>query len=172
MAAKEKKLRGILSPLVRSLRKGLGEDLIAVVLFGSRARGVTRKTSDWDLFILVRSLPFSPLKRYSYLRGLYDNGPEGGVSLLARTQSEFEEGFPAFYLDLGLDGVILFDTGGYMEAKLKRIREITKEAGLKRETISGGFFWDWEKYPGHEWEISWKGFQVTPQRNTGHPRDG
>ena len=34
-----------------------------------------------------------------------------------------------------------------------------KETGLKRERIPGGFFRDWKKYPGPDWEISWKGFE-------------
>jgi uncharacterized protein len=160
MAAKQKEIKAILRPLVRSLETGLGKNLIAIVLFGSRARGAARKTSDWDLFILARSLPSSVIERYSYLRRLCANGPEEGISFLAKTLGEFEQGFPSFYLDLALDGVILFDSGGYMQAKLKRIREITKQAGLRRERISGGFFWDWEKYPETEWEISWQGFEV------------
>ncbi len=160
MAAKEKKVEQVLRPLVESLKAGLGQNLIAVVLFGSRARGETRKVSDWDLFLLARSLPTSPMKRYAYVRGLSRVPLEGGISYLAKTQREFEEGFPSFYLDLALDGIILYDTAGYMEAKLRRIREIIRETGLKRERIPGGFFWNWKKYPGPEWEISWEGFEV------------
>src|SRR3990167_7571124 len=160
MAAKEKKVEQLLRPLVESLRDGLGQNLVAVALFGSRARGEQRKASDWDIFILARSLPTSPMKRYAQLRALCDVEPEGGVSFLAKTQKEFEEGFPSFYLDLALDGIILYDTDGYMEAKLRRIREIIKETGLKRERIPGGFFWDWKKDPGPEWEITWDGFEV------------
>ena len=54
----------------------------------------------------------------------------------------------------------LYDTAGYMEAKLRRIREIIRETGLKRERIPGGFFWNWKKYPGPQWEISWEGFEA------------
>lgn len=160
MAAKRKKIRESLRPFVESLRDGLGQNLIAVVLFGSRARGEQRNASDWDIFVLARSLPRSPMKRYAQLRASCDGEPQDGVSFLAKTQGEFEQGFPSFYLDLALDGVILYDTDGYMEGKLRRIREIIKETGLKRERIPGGFFWDWKKYPGPEWEITWKGFEV------------
>ena len=160
MAARRKKIKEVLRPLVESLREALGENLIALVLFGSRARGERRRASDWDIFVLARSLPVSPMKRYARLRSLRSEEPEGGVSFLAKTQTEFEEGFPSFYLDLALDGVILYDPDGYMESKLRRIREIIKETGLIRERIPGGFFWDWKKYPGPDWEITWKGFEV------------
>jgi predicted nucleotidyltransferase len=158
MAAK--KIKEALRSLVESVQDGLGQNLLAVVLFGSRARGEQRKASDWDIFVLARSLPVSPMKRYGQLRALCNGEPEGGVSFLAKTQREFEEGFPSFYLDLALDGVILFDTDGYMQARLQRIKEIIKETGLRRERIPGGFFWDWKKYPGPQWEISWKGFEA------------
>ncbi|MBI4523631.1 MAG: nucleotidyltransferase domain-containing protein [Deltaproteobacteria bacterium] len=161
MAAKEKKVEQALRSLVGNLKAGLGRNLIAVVLFGSRARGEEQRESDWDIFILARSLPTSPMKRYACVRGMSKAPLEGGVSYLAKTQREFEEGFPSFYLDLALDGIILYDTKGYMQAKLKRIQEIIEEAGLKRERIPGGFFWDWKEYPGgREWEISWKGFEA------------
>lgn len=160
MAAKGKKIKLALRPLLESLQVGLGQNLIALVLFGSRARTEQRKASDWDIFVLVRSLPASPIKRYAQLRALCNGEPEGGVCFLVKTQREFEAGFPSFYLDLALDGVILYDSDEYMQTKLRRIRKIIKESGLRRESIPGGFFWDWKKYPGPEWEISWKGFEA------------
>ena len=88
------------------------------------------------------------MKRYGRLRSLSKEEPEGGVSVLAKTQMDFEEGFPSFCLDLALDGVILYDTDGYMESKLRRIRKIIKETGLRRERIPGGFFLGLEEIPG------------------------
>ena len=43
MAAREKKIKELLHPLVESLQEAMGQNLIAVVLFGSRARGKTTK---------------------------------------------------------------------------------------------------------------------------------
>jgi predicted nucleotidyltransferase len=160
MVSKEARLREALSPVLERLKEELGRNLLALVLFGSRARDEMRPTSDWDLFLLARALPASPLDRYAGLRRGCGDEPEGGVSFLAKTRDEFEGGFPSFYLDLALDGIILFDTDGYMETRLERIRELTREAGLNRKSIAGGFFWDWEKSPGPDWEIDWNGFRA------------
>lgn len=35
-------------PVIESLRAGLGDNLVAVVLFGSRARGEAGPESDWE----------------------------------------------------------------------------------------------------------------------------
>lgn len=35
--------------VVSELREGLGDDLVAVVLFGSRARGEVHEGSDWGV---------------------------------------------------------------------------------------------------------------------------
>jgi ketosteroid isomerase-like protein len=37
-----------LGPVIESLRAGLGDNLVAVVLFGSRARGEAGPESDWE----------------------------------------------------------------------------------------------------------------------------
>jgi uncharacterized protein len=160
MASKKERLKDTLRPLLEHLIQGLGQSLIALVLFGSRARSNKRDASDWDIFVLARSLPTSPIERYASLRELCPVEPTDGFSFLAKTQEEFEDGFPSFYLDLALDGIILFDTSEYMENKLNHIQKLIKEAGLKREKIPGGFFWDWDKYPGPDWQMDWSGFHT------------
>jgi predicted nucleotidyltransferase len=47
----------ILFQLVMALQEGLGERLVAVVLYGSRARDQAREASDWDLFVIATDLP-------------------------------------------------------------------------------------------------------------------
>ena len=85
---KRKKIKEVLRPSVESLREGMDENLITLMLFGSMARGEHRRASDWDIFVLTRSLPVSPMKRYARLRSLRNEEPEGGVSFLAKTQIE------------------------------------------------------------------------------------
>lgn len=167
MDSKNEGVTAVLRPVVGCLTERLGDNLIALVLFGSRARGDEGETSDWDIFLLARSLPSAPVTRYAAVHACCPVEPEGGISFLAKTQTEFEGGFPSFYLDLAIDGIILFDTCGYMESKLERVHELIEQAGLKRQRIPGGFFWDWQQSPGPDWELTWSGFRSAGGRMGG-----
>lgn len=45
------------SRLVEAYKAHLGNKLISIALFGSRARGDYTKSSDFDIFIIAKSLP-------------------------------------------------------------------------------------------------------------------
>jgi predicted nucleotidyltransferase len=143
------------------LAAALGENLLGVVLYGSHARGEAREDSDVDLLVIARDLPERRYDRAVFLqrlaRGIEDAPP---FSLLGKTPEEFEHYFPSLYLDIGLDGVVLFDREGYTDGKLKRIREIIAEAGLVRERLEGGdMFWNWNRKTARQWEITWEGYR-------------
>jgi predicted nucleotidyltransferase len=42
---------------LRLAKKKLGENLISIVLFGSRVKGYAREDSDYDLLIIAKNLP-------------------------------------------------------------------------------------------------------------------
>lgn len=48
-------LQRLLDETVRDLSRALGDDLVRVVLFGSRARGAASRDSDVDLLVILRS---------------------------------------------------------------------------------------------------------------------
>jgi hypothetical protein len=146
-----------LSSLVEGLKHGLSEKLWGLVLFGSVARGEARESSDLDLLLVADNLPEKFTARMRYLRCLLPDELRGSVSFIARTRAEFEAGFPSYYLDIGLDGIILYDRANYMQQKLARIRELMKTAGLKRHRTDYGFSWEWQKPPGGHWRIDWSG---------------
>jgi uncharacterized protein len=146
-----------LAPLVGSLEHGLSEQLWGIVLFGSVARGEARESSDLDLLLVADNLPAKFTARTRYLRSMLPGELRGAVSFIARIRTEFEAGFPSYYLDLALDGVILYDREDYMQQKLARIRELMKTAGLRRQRTDYGFSWEWHTPPRDHWRIDWSG---------------
>jgi uncharacterized protein len=146
----------ILSQLVTALQEGLGERLVAVVLYGSRARGQARQASDWDLFIIVSDLPEPLWERHILLKRFLPAPYRGAVSLLAKTPQEFEEKIATIYLDIALDGQILFDPQGYARRRLAALQRLMAETGLYRKQSLGGEVWRWRQRPRQPWALEWR----------------
>ena len=147
----------ILGQPVEALRRGLGDRLIAVLLFGSRARGEAHRNSDWDLLVLARDLPPRLFQRHRVLKQMLPAAERGRISMLAKTPHEFDGSLPALYLDIALDGIVLYDPDGYIEDKLARLRAIIGEKGLHRERAGRDLVWRWQEFPGFGWTLEWEG---------------
>lgn len=146
----------VLKPVVEALREGLGDRLIAVVLFGSRARGEADADSDWDLLVVARHLPQKPFQRHLFLKQLLPPEWRGQVAILARTPEEFEASLPALFLDVALDGVILYDSRDYMAKRLAGLRRLIREQGLRRVRMGRDLVWHWERSQGPDWSLDWE----------------
>lgn len=109
----------------------------------------------WDVFVIVNSLPKKPIERQKFIIDKINT--KGRANLIAKTKQEFENSFPPLYLDLALDGVILFDRENYLKEKLARIKKLIENAGLVREKRPYGFNWRWRKKPLPNWKIDWTG---------------
>jgi uncharacterized protein len=142
--------------LVTALQEGLGERLVAVVLYGSRARDQAREASDWDLFIIATDLPARPWQRHILLKRLLPAVYRGAVSLLAKTPQEFEEKISSLYLDMAQDGKILFDPHGYARQRLAALQRLMAETGLYRKKSRGGEVWGWQEKSRQPWELHWR----------------
>ena len=141
----------------------LGDKLVSLVLFGSRARGDAQETSDYDLFIVAHDLPAKPWDRQLFLRKPLAPFRES-FSVVGRTTEEFEAALPSLYLDLAVDGLILFDRNDYIAAKFRRIKELIAQAGLRREKIDGELMWLWDRPVRPGWELEWEGFVEFAER--------
>jgi len=149
--------RSTLRPVVQALQRQVDFDLIAVVLFGSRARGDERPESDWDLFVIASPLPTKPFPRHLLLKAALPADWRGNSALLAKTPAEFEADLSTLYLDIALDGLILYDTDGYMKRHLTGLRQLIREQGLYREQRGRDLIWSWETLPGPGWQLTWEG---------------
>jgi hypothetical protein len=146
----------ILFQLVTALQEGLGERLVAVVLYGSRARDQAREASDWDLFVIATDLPARLWERHILLKRFLPAVYRGAVSLLAKTPQEFEEKISSLYLDIAQDGKILFDPQGYAHQRLAVLQRLMAETGLYRKKSLGGEVWRWQQKPRQPWELQWR----------------
>ena len=107
MSPSAEALSVVLAPLVESLRNGLGDNLLALVLFGSRARGDARPDSDWDLLLIAENLPDSPWHRQKQTLALLPQSWRHQVNVLAYTFSEWFARVTPLALDIALDGIVL-----------------------------------------------------------------
>ena len=145
---------------IEALERGLGDRLVAVVLFGSRARGEAREDSDWDLLVLALDLPSRLFQRHRVLKQMLPAAERGRISLLAKTPQEFEAPLPALYLDIALDGIVLYDPELYIADKLVVLRQLIGQKGLRRERAGRDLVWRWQEFPGFGWSIEWEGARV------------
>ena len=59
------------------------------------------------------------------------------------------------FLDIAVDGIVLFDPRGYLSRKLEAIRRLIERKGLIREKRGRDLIWRWKRYPGPNWSIEW-----------------
>jgi predicted nucleotidyltransferase len=138
-------LRADLDRYVSLLGERFGDDLLSVVLFGSRARGETRPESDVDLLVVVRGLPRRRFERYDGLpdvaRAVSDAFAQAAAPILL-TPEEAERVKP-YYLGMLLGHEILYDRDGFFAAILARLRERLTELGSRRYVDKDGYeYWD------------------------------
>lgn len=145
-----------ISEVVAALQQGLGDNLIAIVLFGSQARGEADESSDWDLLVIARRLPEKAFQRHLHLKAMLPPDWRGRVSLLAKTPEEFEAHLSALFLDIALDGIVLYDANQYAAKRLTALRRLIEREGLRRERVQRETIWRWQQFPGFDWTLEWE----------------
>jgi len=147
------------SPLLRDycqlLSSFYDEKLEGVVLFGSVARGDWKRESDIDLLVVVDSWEtigdrarideLSTLKgRLARCRSHAEAMRDGFVPAiheLPLAPAQLNE-FRRVYLDIALDGILLFDRVGKLKEFIEQTRARAKAAGSRRVVYPDGkFYW-------------------------------
>lgn len=131
----------IAEQVVDALREGLGERLVGVALYGSRARGDAHPASDWDFLAVAEGLPEGTLARHIFLKRILPSSCRAQASLLVVTPAEFEGRDASLYLDIALDGEILFDPRSRLRQRLGALKRMIRERGLLRERTPDGDVW-------------------------------
>jgi predicted nucleotidyltransferase len=144
-----------LSSLTAALYEQLGSRLVALVLFGSRARGDAGDNSDWDLLLIAEDLPRKVFERHMYVKRLLPLPWRAVASVLAKTPNEFEASLQTVYLDIATDGIILYDKGQYVSDRLAKVRRQLQSAGLHRTQQGREMQWRWKSMPRADWSFEW-----------------
>lgn len=145
--------------ITETYRDFLKDNLISIILFGSHARGDAKIKSDYDIFIIAEDLPSRPFPRLLFIRTPLKGQFDERLCIIAKTREEILSSFPPLFLDLGLDGIILYDKDNFFKQIQVRIKEIIQQAGLQRKKMNGDFYWTWENPPQKGWEINWSGYR-------------
>ena len=149
-----------LQPVVEHLRRQLGAQLRAIVLFGSRARGDARLDSDIDLLVVADGLPRDPISRLTGLRRpLVGLGPAlpGSLSLVARTPSEVESNLTPLLLDVCAEGICLFGDAYFQPLWTLALRALD-QSGLQRQLVAGTLMLVFPHARAPNWRLDWNGF--------------
>ena len=78
------------------------------------------------------------------------------IILFAKTPQEFDTDVPSLWLDIALDGIMLYDPHGYAAERLGRLRRLLDRMGLIRERRGHDLIWRWRQFPGFTWSFTWE----------------
>ncbi len=121
-----------------------GPDLLAVVLFGSGARGDLTVSSDVDLFIILKSSEKSFRQRIKdFYRGVGDTlEDEFGLFLspVIFTEEEVRE-FRPFYLGVFDEFKVLYDEKGIVQEILATIKELKDKGSIEELYLNDIKYW-------------------------------
>lgn len=132
------------------LRLRLGEALVSLVLYGSRARGTHQEDSDIDVLIVVEGLPLDRAGRHALLQPIKQTvdrehaaarcRPAPHLAYIVKTREEASHHAP-LYLDMTEDAVLVRDRDGFFAAVLDRLRRRMAELGSRRVWLDNGWYW-------------------------------
>jgi predicted nucleotidyltransferase len=147
------KYKALLNDFIEILKESFKDNLLSVVLYGSVAKGTSRKESDIDLCLIFKSLPVSRHKRTLLIfplvkalrekdsyKVLYREGYIPETSPILYTAEEIQETKPIF-LDMVEDGIILMDDGIW-KTKKQEIKQKMKKLGTRKVVLANkDYYW-------------------------------
>jgi predicted nucleotidyltransferase len=132
------------------LRSHVGDRLVSLVLYGSRARGTHRNDSDIDVLIVIDGLSPDRAGRHALLRPIKQTvdgeharergRPAPHLAYIVKTPEEAAHHAP-LYLDMTEDAILVWDRDGFFGGVLEGLRRRMAELGSRRIWLGEGWYW-------------------------------
>jgi predicted nucleotidyltransferase len=125
-----------------NLVKRLGDRVVAVALFGSRARGEASEKSDFDFFVVVRD--FDERDRRFKIYHCLHSVVKRDVTVIDVDEDElFREDLriDSLLLNIIWDSVILYDPTGRLRELFERVKDAVKDKLERYRTRDGKYGW-------------------------------
>lgn len=128
----QKEIMTVISRKTKELPPGV----VAIALFGSRAKGTAGEDSDVDLLIVVDQAHPERGKRIQDIIQIKRTlAPDFPLDILLMTRKECQDNFRnhnPLFLDIATEGVILFDSDGFLQNLIEETRAYIREKNLVR----------------------------------------
>ena len=112
------------------------DKVLGIALYGSYARGLARTNSDVDILIVLdRS---QSLDRDIYNALAEPNGKFAPFFVYLPDESEQPRGL---WLEVALDGIVLFDRDFVLNRYLSRLRRAIAQGSVRRKSTHGHAYW-------------------------------
>jgi predicted nucleotidyltransferase len=143
-------------PVIDRLLDVFKNRLKTLVLFGSQARKRAEQSSDHDIFLVIANLPNNLIKRQKQIRtAIWDISYR--INTIAKTPEEMEKNLTPLIFEVCIDGICLYGKD-FFEPYRKKALNALKKSGLQRKRIGREWYWQFDKAPRREWELTWEGF--------------
>jgi len=134
-----------LNLIVDCLRGIFGDKLVAVMLFGSRARGDYRVDSDYDVFVLVDDYLYNPIEdyfnAYRALRPFRDKFVLDTTVVLISISDLEKNLSSSLVLNALVEGIIIYDKDNMLTKIRKKLLKELRLLGVKRVKTDIGYVW-------------------------------
>ena len=126
----------------RELVKALGNKIVAIALFGSRARKEASCRGDYDFFVVVRNFR-DKNRRFKIYHHLHKVLKSDITVVDVDEERLFNErlSITPLLLNVAWDAEVLCDPSGRLEELFERIRKAAKEKLVRYRTKDGKYGW-------------------------------
>jgi len=127
---------------VENLVNALGDKIVAISLFGSRARGENLEYSDYDFFIVVKNFEVED-RRFLLYHYLYEVLKHDITIVDMDYEKLFREDLiiTPLLLNIAWDSIILYDPTNKLRELFNRIKERVREKLVRYKTKDGKYGW-------------------------------